>query len=98
MTIQENADLRHYNTFGIEASARYFTPIRNTDDLQSLLASSQFQKGPHLILGGGSNVLFTGNFAGLVARIELKGISIVDETEDHVTLSVGAGENWHGLV
>jgi UDP-N-acetylmuramate dehydrogenase len=98
MTIQENVDLRPYNTFGIEASARYFAAVRNTEDLQSLLSSTPFRDTSHLILGGGSNVLFTGNYPGIVARIELKGITVLDETDDHVTLSVGAGENWHGLV
>lgn len=98
MTLLENADLRPYNTFGIQASARYFAVIRGTGDLMSLLSSPHFRKGPHLVLGGGSNMLFTGNYPGIVARIELKGIETIDEDDDFITLSVGAGESWHGLV
>lgn len=98
MTFLENADLRPYNTFGIQASARYFTAIHSTDDLMSLLSSPQFRKGPHLVLGGGSNMLFTGNYPGVVARMEVKGIETIDEDDDFITLFVGAGESWHGLV
>lgn len=98
MTFQENVDLRSYNTFGIPASARYFTTLRSTEDVQSLLSSAHFRQYRHLILGGGSNILFTRNFDGLVARMELTGIDILEETADEVTLKVGAGENWHRLV
>lgn len=98
MTFQENVDLRSYNTFGIQASAKYFTTLRSTEDVQSLLSSAHFRKYRHLILGGGSNILFTRDFDGLVARMELTGIDILEETADEVTLNVGAGENWHGLV
>jgi UDP-N-acetylmuramate dehydrogenase len=98
MTFQENVDLRSYNTFGIQASARYFTSLRSTEDVQALLSSTLFHKTPHLILGGGSNMLFTGDYNGVVARMELKGIITIEEDGDHITLFVGAGENWHGLV
>jgi len=98
MTIQENVDLQPYNTFGIQASARHFTAIHSVEDVQSLLSSALMRDQPHLILGGGSNVLFTKNFSGIVARMEITGISVTSETADHVTLTVGAGENWHGLV
>lgn len=98
MTLQENVDLRRYNTFGINASARYFTSLRSAEDVQSLLSSPLFHKHPHLILGGGSNMLFTGDYDGVVARMELTGIHTIEENDDHITLFAGAGENWHGLV
>ena len=98
MTFQENVDLRPYNTFGIQATARYFTSLRSKEDVQQLLSESLFQRSNHLILGGGSNMLFTGNYNGVVARMELKGIKTINETDDYVTLYAGAGENWHGLV
>lgn len=98
MIIQHNADLRPLNTFGIQASARYLVTIRSEEDIASLLSSREFNEGDHLVLGGGSNMLFTGDYPGLVARMEIKGIEIKDETADHVTLFAGAGENWHELV
>jgi len=98
MIIQENVDLRPYTTFGIQASARYFTSLESTEDVHEFLSSSLYAKGKHLILGGGSNMLFTGDYDGLVARMEIKGIRVIDETQDNVILYAAAGENWHRLV
>lgn len=98
MILQENVDLRPYTTFGIQASAKYFTTLRSENDVREFLASPLFLNGRHLILGGGSNMLFTGDYDGIVARMELKGINVVDETQDHITLYAAAGENWHDLV
>ncbi|HTE29165.1 MAG TPA: UDP-N-acetylmuramate dehydrogenase [Chryseolinea sp.] len=98
MTILENVDLRPYNTFNIQAYARFFTVLRTTDDVRELLASDLFHQTRYLILGGGSNVLFTEDFDGLVAKVELKGISVVHEDDESTSLHVGAGENWHGFV
>lgn len=98
MILQENVDLHPYTTFGIQAFAKYFTSLQSNDDVQSFLTSTLFSQGKHLILGGGSNMLFTGNFDGIVARMELKGIRVLEETDDHVMLQVAAGENWHQLV
>jgi len=89
----ENFSLKTYNTFGIEARARYFSTFRSLEDLAGAPSS-----GALLILGGGSNVLFTGDFDGLVLRNELKGIELVGEDEEHVYVRAGAGENWHGFV
>jgi UDP-N-acetylmuramate dehydrogenase len=98
MTIKENVDLLPYNTFHIGAKARYFVTVTTLDEAKSVFASDLFRKNKHLILGGGSNMLLTGDFDGLVIKNELKGISIVDENQSTVTLKVGAGESWHQLV
>ena len=98
MTILENVELKQFNTFGIDATAKYFTSLRSDDDIQQLLSTAIFKNEQHLILGGGSNVLFTNDFKGLVARVELTGIDVVGEDADTVALKVGAGENWHGFV
>lgn len=98
MTVQENVNLRPYNTFGLAVTARYFVSLQTTDDLRLLLSSSTFRQLPHLILGGGSNVLFTDDFDGLVARMEIKGINVVAEDDEHVEMMVGAGEVWHEFV
>jgi UDP-N-acetylmuramate dehydrogenase len=95
MQFAENFDLSSYNTFGLKVSARYFTKISSVDELTNLRLDHNL---PMLILGGGSNVLFTGNFNGYVLRNEIMGIEKTGEDEDHIFLRAGAGENWHGFV
>ncbi|HEY8936771.1 MAG TPA: UDP-N-acetylmuramate dehydrogenase [Cyclobacteriaceae bacterium] len=96
--IQQHVDLLPYNTFGIKAFAKYFITIHNLDEAKTLLSSDVFKKEKHLIIGGGSNILLTKDFDGLVIKISLKGIEIVHEDEETVTVKVGAGENWHDFV
>jgi UDP-N-acetylmuramate dehydrogenase len=98
MTIQQNVDLLPYNTFAIQASAKYFTTIKSIEDAKTLFASDIFKKEKHFILGGGSNVLLTKNFEGLVIKVEIFGKQIIHEDDTFITLRVGAGENWHAFV
>jgi len=98
VTIKENVNLQPYNTFHIKASARYFTAVTSVEDIQSLIQTNIYKNYKHLILGGGSNILLTKDFEGLVIKIELKGIEIIDEDIASITLKVGAGEGWHSLV
>jgi UDP-N-acetylmuramate dehydrogenase len=98
LQILENISLLPYNTFHIDVSSRYFIAIRSLDDLLELRSHPAFLNNEKLFLGGGSNVLFTKNFDGLVIRNEIGGINIVGETEETITLQVGSGENWHELV
>lgn len=97
MTIVKNIDLLPYNTFGIQAKATSFTTVRSTEDIKSLISSGDLNQ-KHLILGGGSNVLLTKDFEGLVVKVEIKGKEVVEETNDYIVLRVGAGENWHEFV
>jgi len=96
MQIQENISLKQWNTFGIEVSARYFATFSDADSLAGALSNSH--QLPVLILGGGSNILFTKNFNGLVAKNAVSGIELIKENEYHVYVRVGAGENWHRFV
>ena len=98
MTILENVDLQSLNTFGLKVSTSRFVTITSVEDAKALFQSPLFKKNKHLILGGGSNMLFTKDFDGLVVKVELRGIEILNENEDAVTLKVGAGENWHQFV
>ncbi|MDP4215706.1 MAG: UDP-N-acetylmuramate dehydrogenase [Bacteroidota bacterium] len=105
MNIAENIPLRSCNTFGINAVARYFTSFSSTDELAEGLAFAARADAPSarppmptLILGGGSNILLTKDFDGLVLVNAIKGIDLVTETEHHVFVKAGAGENWHGFV
>ena len=96
VAIQENISLKPYNSFGIDAQARYFTPFRSEDELEEILAMSL--PGPVLVLGGGSNLLFTKDFNGLVLKNEISGITELHEDSEYVYVRAGAGENWHQFV
>ena len=98
MLVSENVLLRPYNTFGINAQARYFSPFADLEQLQTLLQDTRWQSSLRMILGGGSNILFTKNFEGLVLKNELKGISVLREDDDYIYVKAGAGENWHRFV
>ena len=100
MMIKENFSLKQYNTFGIDAVAQYFSTFNGTEELDALLEFKKTAPAPlaKFILGGGSNVLFTENFKGLVLKNEIKGIEKVGEDINYVYLKAGAGENWHQLV
>lgn len=96
--IEENVSLKPYNTFGLEASARYFTEITEAGQLISLLNDPARASVKKLFLGGGSNILLLNDFDGLVIKISIKGINITEETAAHVILQAGAGEVWHEFV
>lgn len=98
MDLQENATLQPYNTFGIEASTRYLVRINSLPQLQEFIAHPTLSKLPRLILGGGSNVLFTQDWEGVTLLNELKGIEIISEDENDVVIKAASGENWHSLV
>lgn len=97
-SILENVNLKPFNTFGIEVFCSYFTEVHSEEDFIALLQQPVYIQNKKLILGGGSNVLFTANFDGLVIKNNIKGIELVAETNTHVTLRVAAGEIWHDLV
>ena len=98
MNIQENIDLRPFNTFAIHATARYFASFQNIEELHELLHYERPSANNKLILGGGSNILFTKDFDGLVLKNEIKGIDVVSEDEEYVYVKAGAGESWHQFV
>lgn len=98
MEIQENYSLKKYNTFGIDAYAKYFAQFKSVSELDELFRSEIYAHISKMILGGGSNILFTKNFDGLVLKNEIHGIETVHEEERYVYVKVGAGENWHEFV
>ncbi len=98
MKIVQNHPLRDLHTFGIDIKAKYFVEIRSKNELQELLKTPTFQNNPRIILGGGSNCLFTKDYEGLVIRISIQGQEVLDETDEHVVIDVNAGENWHEFV
>lgn len=98
MEILENSSLKAYNSFGIDASARFLASFEDTESLEELLYAvkqSPLNRQSTLVLGGGSNVLFTGNWDGWVLKNNIKGIEEKHEDAEYVYIKAGAGENWH---
>jgi len=95
MMITENVSLKKYNTFGIDVRARWLSGFDSQFSLEEALDA---RPGRLLILGGGSNILLTRDFDGLVLRNEIKGIEVVREDEQYIYVRAGAGESWHGFV
>lgn len=95
--IQHNIDLKPFNTFGISVLSKDFARFESLDELKDCL-SKRNQNQPLLILGGGSNLLFTKDFDGLTLKNEIKGIEVVEENESYAIVKAGAGENWHQFV
>ncbi len=96
MQIQENISLRPYNTFGIDAKARFFATFKDTDELEVL--TTHDSRLTTLVLGGGSNILLIRDFDGMVLKNDIKGITELHEDNDYVYIRAGAGENWHRFV
>ncbi|MNU18707.1 UDP-N-acetylenolpyruvoylglucosamine reductase [compost metagenome] len=96
--MQENFSLKPFNTFGVEAKAKYFVEVNTVEELIETLKLSHTQTLPLLFLGGGSNILFTKDFEGLAIQLNLKGISEEFLNENEVLVTAKAGENWHEFV
>lgn len=96
MHIQENISLQPYNTFGLDAHARYFVKVESLQDLKAALSLEAYPE--KFILGGGSNMLLTKDLNCLVIHVALKGIEIVSQNENNVLVKASAGENWHQFV
>ncbi|CAN5197748.1 UDP-N-acetylmuramate dehydrogenase [soil metagenome] len=97
--MEQNFSLKKYNTFGINTVAKYFATFNSIDEVQNILNSDNISKTDSvLILGGGSNILITKDFNGLVLKNEIFGISLSGEDDNYVYITAGAGENWHKFV
>lgn len=96
--MHENFSLKPYNTFGIDAKARYFTEAHSVEELLEALNNPISHSLPLLFLGGGSNILLTRDFEGLAVQLNLKGIHEEIISENEVVVTVKAGENWHEFV
>ena len=96
--LHEHFSLRGLNSFGVEARARWFCRVRSADDLSALAADPRLAGLPRLVLGGGSNLLLTRDFDGLVIKVDVPGLREHGEAHDAWHVEVGAGENWHATV
>lgn len=97
MRVESEVSLKPYHTFGIDTQAAQFTRIQQRGQLDKILQLFS-QNNAFLILGGGSNVLFTKPFEGIVIKNELKGIRIIKRLENETLVEAASGESWHEFV
>jgi len=95
MLVETSKSLFGLNTFGMNVTADKYTQLENEKQLQEIFKPL---KEPFLVLGGGSNVLFTKDFSGLIIHNKIKGIEIISQDDKEVIIEVGAGGNWHEVV
>jgi len=98
MEILQNVSLKPFNTFGVDVKAAFFVHIKTIEELQALSKEALFKNSSKLILGGGSNILFTKDFEGLVLKTDLQGIELLGDDAKYYYVSVKGGENWHQFV
>lgn len=95
MRTENNYSLLHHNTFGIDVKADRFVEYASVDELTQLIPQLE---PPFIHIGGGSNLLFTGDYHGTVLHSAIKGIEVIKETDESVTVRVGSGEVWDDFV
>jgi len=98
MLIKKDFCLKPFNTFGIEVETRQAAMITSLNDLHELFEGGHLQNQQILVLGEGSNILFTDHFEGLALLNQMRGKKIIGETEQHIILQVNGGEFWSSLV
>ncbi len=98
MLVEKNVPLQACNTFGIVARAHTLVRARSGDDVRALVADPQLGRSPVFVLGGGSNVVLTGDVKPTVLKMEIPGIRLVEETPRAWIVEAGAGERWHDAV
>ena len=94
----KNYSLKNYNSFRVNYKANFFLKIENNKSLIDFLSDKKFKNEKKLILGGGSNILFTKDFEGVILYSCIKGIHILEENNNHIKVKVGSGENWDDFV
>jgi len=98
MIVEQSVSLQSHNSFGIVAKARALVRVRSEADVQEVLRDARWRHEPKFVLGGGSNIVLTGDVKQLVLKVEVTGRRVVDDGPRATIIEAGAGENWHGFV
>lgn len=98
MRIEQNYSLEKYNTFHLPVKTRWFMEYETEEELSRILRDEYFQECLSLHIGGGSNLLFINDFNGIIVHSQIRGITVVEETDDEVVLRIGAAERWDDVV
>src|SRR4051812_28833380 len=98
MIVEPNVSLVAHNSFGIVAKARALVRVRSEEDVRAVLREPKLHDEPKFVLGGGSNIVLTGDVKPLVLKVEVMGKRLVSDTPRASVIEAGAGENWHEFV
>lgn len=98
MLLLQNHSLKNLNTFGVDVKAKLFAEVFSEGELIKLLADEKLKNERKFILGGGSNILFTKDFEGMIIKVSILGINVLEEDNDSVLIEAGAGVIWDELV
>ena len=98
MIVETNAPLQPHNTFGIVARAKTMVRVAGAADVHAVLAHPELSKEPMFVLGGGSNIVLTGDVKAVVLKVEVPGRRVLEDGPKGTVLEFGAGENWHEAV
>ena len=98
MEIRKNYSLLPHNTFGMDVKASMFIEYDSVEELKTVLRDYPLADGAWLHIGGGSNLLFSNDYEGIILHSGIKGYEILKEDDDEVIVRVGAGENWDEFV
>ena len=96
--IFENYPLDSLNCFNVKARAQYYCPLNNKNDLSELMTTPKFRENKKLILGGGSNILFTADYSGICVHPEMDNIKLIKENNNHSFIEVESGYDWDKFV
>jgi UDP-N-acetylmuramate dehydrogenase len=98
MEIQENVSLKRFNTFGLDVCAKYFVELTCDTDIKELINLHDSPAPKKMIIGGGSNILFTKDYDGLIAKLSTKGNKVIEENDKEALVESSAGEKWNDFV
>ena len=93
---KENISIKNYNSFKIDVKTKFFSEFKNIEELKIIL-NSVYNNNKSIVLGGGSNILFTNNYKGLILKNNITGIKIIKENNDHIIVEVGRGKTGINL-
>src|SRR5688572_2388717 len=96
--VEEDKPLKYFNSFGVAARARRFARVTTTEMVEEIMRERVLPTEPLLVLGGGSNILFTRDWNGMVIKNEITGIQLTEKENGEVWVKAGAGVVWHHLV
>ncbi len=98
MKLFQNYPLQDITTFHAKVFAKYYTVFSSPEFLRQILSSTEVKSMPFILLGGGSNVLFTGDFNGVIIRNAIEGIEVISQDDNSIIIKANAGEKWHDFV
>ena len=98
MKLIRNFSLKNYNTFGIDVLSKYFVEVSSENQLLEILTDDHLKSVPKMVIGGGSNILFSSNFDGIIIKNSISGINLIDEDDENVFVKAGAGIIWNEFV